>query len=177
MRTESPSASSTGYFIEDAYYDGLRRIQERVSEPGVLAEQMNREYVWGPGDSASGGGGFDELLIQFDGDDWSTRNIGWWSLHDASGDLVGFFDLDSNNEARLVAQWSYEPYGDVIAAEHLHPFPAQTLGHKGLFMDRLDNETNAPSSSGDSAHRLVPFAHSVYPHQHPRQGSNLRPEL
>jgi hypothetical protein len=38
----------------------------------------------------------------------------------------------------------------------------QTLGHKGLFLDRLDNETNAPSSSGDSAHRLVPFSHSIY---------------
>jgi hypothetical protein len=50
----------------------------------------------------------------------------------------------------------------VIAAEHLHPFPVQTLGHKGLFLDRLDSETNAPSSAGDSAHRLVPFAHSIY---------------
>jgi uncharacterized protein RhaS with RHS repeats len=50
----------------------------------------------------------------------------------------------------------------VIAAEHLHPFPVQTLGHKGLFLDRLDSESNAPSSSGDSAHRLVPFAHSIY---------------
>ena len=124
---------------------------------GTGQPTLRREHVWGPGDN-----GFDELLIQFDGPDWETRNIGWWSLHDASGDLVGLFDLDSNNEARLVAQWSYEPYGDVIAAEHLHPFPVQTLGHKGLFLDRLDNETNAPSSSGDSAHRLVPFAHSIY---------------
>ncbi len=78
--------------------------------------------------------------------------------------MAALCDLDANGDARVAAQWSYEPYGDVIAAEHnIEAFPVQTLGHKGLFLNRLDNETNGPMSLGGSeAHRLVPFAHSLY---------------
>ncbi len=77
--------------------------------------------------------------------------------------MAALCDLDANGTARVAAQWSFEPYGDVIAAEHIHDFPVQTLGHKGLFLDRLDNPTNGPVSlGGNEAHRLVPFAHSLY---------------
>ena len=43
------------------------------------------------------------------------------------------------------------------AAEHLHDFPDRRLGHKGLFVDRLDGEI----SSGIESPRLVPFGHVI----------------
>ncbi len=163
IRTESPlrpGSAASGFFTEDFYYDGVRRIQERTTDPDAgTADQLRREYVWGGGDA-----GFDELLVQHDGDEWAERNAGWWSLFDTAGNMAALCDLDANGTARVAAQWSYEPYGDVIAAEHnIEAFPVQTLGHKGLFLDRLDNTTNGPVSlGGTEAHRLVPFAHSLY---------------
>ncbi len=139
IRTESPlrpGSTASGFFTEDFYYDGVRRVQERVTDPEDLAvnDQLRREYVWGGGDA-----GFDELLVQHDGDEWADRNTGWWSLFDTAGNMAALCDLDANGTARVAAQWSYEPYGDVIAAEHnIEAFPVQTLGHKGLFLDRLD---------------------------------------
>lgn len=122
---------------------------------GIQPPRIDREYIWGPGDSPSGGG-LDELLVQYDryGDEW-------WAITDAGGDLVALCDLLGEGQygdvARVVAQWTYDAYGAVLTAEHLDGYTldaAPHLGHKGLFLDRLDANVTQP--------RLVPFAHALY---------------
>ncbi|MCL4742682.1 MAG: hypothetical protein KJZ54_10820 [Phycisphaerales bacterium] len=118
---------------------------------GIKPPRIDREYVWGPGDN-----GLDELLVQYDryGDEW-------WAIMDAGGDLVALCDLFGEGQygdvARVVAQWTYDAYGAVLTAEHLDGYTldaAPHLGHKGLFLDRLDASATSP--------RLVPFAHALY---------------
>jgi len=123
--------------------------------PGLRG--IAREYIWGPGGSPSGGG-LDELLVQYD-------NFGdaWWAIHDAGGDLVALCDLGGGDagggHARVVAQWTWDAYGDPVSADHIHPFTLPRLGHKGLFLDRLDVGVD---SGGAELPRLVPFARVVY---------------
>lgn len=84
----------------------------------------------------------------------------WWAITDAGGDLVALCDLLGEgyaDVARVVAQWTYDAYGAVLTAEHLDGYTldaAPHLGHKGLFLDRLDANVTQP--------RLVPFAHALY---------------
>ncbi|MBK7406254.1 MAG: hypothetical protein IPJ41_17020 [Phycisphaerales bacterium] len=199
VRTQTPiTPGSTNLRTERFYYDGIRRIQELVTNPTVtlggaqgnseletLASQsitpgtnpdqqtapsayeqgqlllggggggavlgtVQREYVWGPGDN-----GFDELLVQYDqsGDEA-------WAIQDAGGDLVAMCDLNGDDGqgnsgfARVVGQWTFDAYGEVLTAEYLESFASPHLGHKGLFLARLDGTTGSP--------RLVPFGHSLY---------------
>jgi len=157
---------------ERLYYDGIRRIQEVIVDPvtgesgggeeaegeddqiggGQAVEYLSREYVWGPGDQ-----GFDELLVQYNG-----LGDEFWAIMDAGGDLVALCDLGgSGGAARVVGQWTYDAYGAVLSADHLHAMAHRHLGHKGLFVDRLDagivTDTGGPESP-----RLVPFADANY---------------
>ena len=105
-----------------------------------------REYVWGPGDH-----GVDEALVYYDATDEA-----WWCLTDLTGDLIALCDLGgTNGAARVVAQWTYDAYGSVMSADHLHSFERPVIGHKGLFLDRLD-------LVNPLGPQLVPFAQSVY---------------
>ncbi|MCL4742684.1 MAG: hypothetical protein KJZ54_10830 [Phycisphaerales bacterium] len=209
VRTQSPVPLAVSLRTERFHYDGVRRIQEVVTDPvmspggailsgdpeleqlalatvepgtdeqatplafeqgqvellsggggpggggggggGIKPPRIDREYVWGPGDN-----GLDELLVQYDryGDEW-------WAIMDAGGDLVALCDLFGEGQygdvARVVAQWTYDAYGAVLTAEHLDGYTldaAPHLGHKGLFLDRLDASATSP--------RLVPFAHALY---------------
>jgi len=60
-------------------------------------------------------------------------------LQDASRDVVAILD-DAGAVAR---QYSYDPYGQVIADESFGSIAHNRLGHHGLFFDRLD--ADAPS--------------------------------
>ncbi|MCW5757958.1 MAG: hypothetical protein KIT54_12045 [Phycisphaeraceae bacterium] len=152
---------------ERLYYDGIRRIQEVVVDPvignsnqgsqsqneqnqvggGTSTPYLAREYVWGPGDR-----GFDELLVQYDG-----SGNAWWAIMDAGGDLVALCDFGGpNGEARVVGQWTYDAYGSVLSADHLHAMALPRLGHKGLFLDRLDVGIVTGVGGGESP-RLVPI--------------------
>ncbi len=202
VRTQSPAGGGSSVRTERFYYDGLRRIQEFVTEPltplagidgdptleaiaeqtvspqtnpdaqsaptGFEQEQLGggigggtpvgsiaREYVWGPGDT---GPGFDELLVQYDENGEEA-----WAIQDAGGDLVALCDLGGGvggggggtpDLARVVGQWTFDAYGEVLTAEHLFAFALPHLGHKGLFLDRLDGDGSSP--------RLVPFGHTIY---------------
>jgi len=127
---------------------GYEEGQQGLSGGGALF--VAREYVWGPGDA-----GFDELLVQYDqvGDEA-------WAVVDAGGDLVAMCDLNGTDSqgglglARVVGQWLYDAYGEVVVAEYIHAFGEPHLGHKGMFLARFDGAVNSP--------RLVPYAHSVY---------------
>ena len=153
IRIQSPCAQpgaipDDDFRTERLYYDGIRRIQEVIVDPvignsnqgsqsqneqnqvgGVTSTPyLAREYAWGPGDN-----GFDELLVQYDG-----SGNAWWAIMDAGGDLVALCNFGGpGGTARVVGQWTYDPYGSVLSADHLHAMALPHLGHKGLFLDRL----------------------------------------
>ena len=77
--------------------------------------------------------GPDELLLQTD-----ELDDEYWCLMDGGGDLVALAVVDGANEAWVVRQWTYDAYGAILTAEHLGPSLETHVGHKGLFMDRLD---------------------------------------
>jgi hypothetical protein len=37
-----------------------------------------------------------------------------------------------------VGQWTYDAYGNVLSADHIHPHAYTRVGHKGLIFERLD---------------------------------------
>jgi hypothetical protein len=79
-------------------------------------------------------------------------------VQDAGGDIVALVDRNGGNPV-VIAQWRYDAYGAVLSAEEFSPAPRLHLGHKGLFLDRLD--VGVGSSSGEPP-RLAPYAHGVY---------------
>jgi YD repeat-containing protein len=115
--------------------------------PNTFITYLEREYLWGPGDGITGGAGagLDELIGIFDID-----RRAWWTLLDASGDVVAIVDdgaatahgygtgSSSTSVARLCAQFCYDAYGQLLTVQGLHPFPDPRTGHKGLHLDRLD---------------------------------------
>lgn len=117
---------------ETYIYDGIRRIQDYVVDDPTGNElgDLDREYVWSPD------GRVDELVCEID-----AGGQTFWAIHDIAGDLVALCDLGgSGGAARVVAQWRYDPYGEVLAAEQIHTSPEQRVGHKGLFTDWLDED-------------------------------------
>jgi hypothetical protein len=120
---------------------------------------MNREYIWGPGDRAWGGG-VDELLVQFD-----LNRLAWYMLTDASGDVVAMCKRHTsglNAYAKVSAQWTYDAYGSVVTAEQFDSTaPVNRCGHKGLFVDRLDVGVVNASTEVENP-RLVSGADHVY---------------
>jgi len=98
-----------------------------------------REYIWGPGD---GPAGIYEILVQFD-----MSRSPWWMLQDASGDLVAMCDVGGSGvggSARVVHSYQFDAYGQCLRANQLvanagsFVVPYTRLGHKGLFLDRID---------------------------------------
>lgn len=96
---------------------------------------------------------------------------------DAGGDCVALCDAGaSGGNARVVGQWVYDAYWNVISADHLYPHAFSHVGHKGLFIDRLDagvadhgdDEDFEPGmfigsmSCEFDVPRVVPFAKHLY---------------
>jgi hypothetical protein len=156
-------------------YDGVRRVQEYVSEspqtPNASpTNRLEREYVWGPGDGIAG---VDELLAQYDG-----AGRAWWVVQDGGGDIVALAaSADPQHPyARVAAQWQYDAYGTVTAADHFIAHPPMHAGHKGLFLDRIDANSTGTTHDGDpipdgfggytttgtDPPRLAPYARTLY---------------
>jgi hypothetical protein len=134
----------------------------------VFAE---REYIWGPGEGW-GVAGTDELLAQFDRTGALT-----FAITDAGGDMVALVDSGgSSGRARVVGQWTYDAYGNVLSADHIHPHAYTRVGHKGLIFDRLDVGVADRGDDGSfkpgqfvghvscefDTPRIVPFARGLY---------------
>ncbi len=144
--------------------------------PTYLPRRVEREYIWGPGD---GRGGVDELLAQCD----AARQL-WPVLTDAGGDVVavvGRSGLGPNAVAVVAGQWTYDAYGSVISADHLFDHPFLSVGHKGLFVERLDvgvADATVPGAQYADTPRLTPFAHHIYHNRnrsyHPTLGRFLQ---
>lgn len=204
----SPDSNSGLVRTERLYYDGVRRIQEVLTDPvaslafaqdtgdpALLAiqnqcvdsdatpdpaaaplafetgqlqsvdaipitpqPQLVREYVWGPGD---GPAGIDELLVQYGpvssfGGAPGGR-IPYFVVQDAGGDVAALCDLGgSAGAARVVAQYTYDAYGEPLTVEHLFAHALLHCGHKGLFLDRLD--VGVATGTGQENPRIWPYA-------------------
>jgi hypothetical protein len=59
--------------------------------------------------------------------------------------------------ARVDAQYTYDAYGAVQSYDNLRAHPNLHLGHKGLFVDRLDGPVAATAQGGEPE-RLAPYA-------------------
>jgi YD repeat-containing protein len=171
---------------ERFYYDGVRRIQEVVTNPLLVNEehdivtmaeelyQQNQgntlytgamftraQYVWGPGDN-----GPDELLCMLDPRDSSHssyQTLGgkpWYVLTDAQGDLVSLVHQPgATGAAQVAGQWTYSPYGQVLTYDSYVPHPVVVFGHKTLVVDRLDTAAlfwNTDDGTVTEAQRLQP---------------------
>ncbi len=141
----------------------------------VALSQMKREYIWGPGDRAWGGG-VDELLVQYD-----AARLAWWMLSDGGGDVVAMckkYGTGSTAYAKVAAQWTYDAYGSVLAENVFDTSsPVNRCGHKGLFADRLDVGV-VVSTGGEDTDRLMPGAELIYANRNrsysPRMGRFLQ---
>ncbi|MEL6741041.1 MAG: hypothetical protein AAFP26_10340, partial [Planctomycetota bacterium] len=155
IQTTSPMDGG-GDYVERFVYDGTRRVQQ-FANANNAGEQLKREYIWSPV------GGVDELLVEYEGDRDVGDVQGFYAIHDIAGDLVALCDLNggATHKARVVGQWTYDAYGGVLTAEQIQAnMPLRHIGHKGLFIDRLD--APAADNSGDELLRLIPYGHNVY---------------
>ncbi len=141
------------------------------SQQGTTTTRTEREYVWGPGESW-GVAGTDELIAQFDRTGALT-----FAITDAGGDLVAIVDAGgSGGTARVAGQWTYDAYGNVLSADHIHGHAYTRVGHKGLIFDRLDVGVADRGDDGSftpgqfvghpgcdfDTPRIVPFARGLY---------------
>ena len=120
-----------------------------ISTPLPSGTTLAREYIWGPGDR-----GTDEMLAQFD-----TTGKAWYPIQDGGGDIVALVETipGGGGAGRVAAQFVYDAYGAVLSAEHFYAHPYLHAGHKGLFIERLD-QPNVDTSTMTEIPRLVPLA-------------------
>lgn len=142
-------------------------LQNGQLDPIPLSRNIHREYVWGPGDN-----GFDEILLQTD-----HMDDEYWCLQDDGGDLIALVTVVGNTVS-VVRQWTYDAYGAVLTAEHLGASLESHIGHKGLFVDRLD--VGVGDAQDPESPLLVPHAHALYHNRNrtysPSLGRFLQPD-
>ncbi len=79
-------------------------------------------------------------------------------MHDAGGDLIALCDTGgAGGSARIAGEWTYDAYGNVVTAAAHHAFAEPRLGHKGLFIERIDRGIIDPAT-GYEMPRLEPGA-------------------
>jgi len=147
----APSLTETRVRTEHFYYDGIRRIQETFTDPivdddsgsggvDILDESeapqpqtltwTEREYIWGPDQ-------VDELFAQIVPTNSGVGETIQYAMLDPLGCVQGLV-----SPAGVVqAQYSYDPYGELLAADVAAGTPRNRVGHQGLFFDRLDAAT------------------------------------
>jgi hypothetical protein len=146
-------------------------------QPMPEAHRLEREYIWGPGDSFAG---VDELFVLFD-----RGREPWLVLQDASGDVAALCGRTSISQpAYVAAQWTWDAYGNVFSADHIFDHPFLSVGHKGLFVERLDvgvADATVPGSQYADTPRIVPFGHLIYHNRNrtynPQQGRFLQLDM
>lgn len=129
----------------------MRRIQEVFIDPledtdtatkGVNAKEESakpapvitnltwaaREYIWGPDY-------VDELVAQI-----APGELILYALTGHAGTVTALLDTSGN----VQAQYSYDPYGELLAADVSPTMPRNRVGHQGLFFDRLNGNVMDP---------------------------------
>ena len=142
-------------------------LQSGQLDPIPHSRNIHREYVWGPGDW-----GFDEILLQTDEFDDE-----YWCIQDGGGDLVALVTV-VGPLVEVVRQWTYDAYGAVLTAEHMGSALESHIGHKGLFVERLD--VGVGDATDPESPSLVPYAHAIYHNRNrtyaPMHGRFLQPD-
>ncbi|MFN7314809.1 MAG: hypothetical protein ACK5Q4_01765 [Phycisphaerae bacterium] len=171
---------STPMAVEAEFVEQLvAQAEFDLENPFPTVIRLHREYIWGPGDN-----GVDELVAYFGND----RQEAYWTVQDAGGDVVAVIDDNGAPRtvttasgsvqvptARVVAQWTYDAYGDVLSADYFAAHPTCDAGHKGLFVDRLDMQQalQAGNYTTDTPPKLVPYAHAIYHNRNRTYAPNL----
>jgi Restriction endonuclease fold toxin 9 len=167
------------------YYDGTRRIQDVHIDPvtGVTPPTQSAIPAEGSGSQANPmvnvyvardyihtPGYVDELQCMID----STGAIEH-VLQDANYNVVGILD----GEADLLAQYVYDPYGSLVAGD-IDVGVESTVGHQGLFFDRLDADlqsqqfTVLPDGQGGFLAPVAGIYHNRNRTYHPELGRFLQ---
>jgi RHS repeat-associated protein len=128
----------------DGYVDGQpeQQIMESSSGGASWLVWTDREYIYGPDY-------VDEFVCQID-----ARNQRIFMLADANYNNIALVSGGSANSTyagpgadsapvlpaagTLLEQYTYEPYGTVLAADSFVPHAVNRVGHQGLFFERFD---------------------------------------
>jgi hypothetical protein len=98
---------------------------------------IDGDYVQTPGDR-----GFDELIFQHKPAHDNVAATVEYALHDDAGDLVALLNRPNpTDHGRVALQETYDPYGEPPIAKMLWVYPPPRIGHKGMFVERLDTTT------------------------------------
>ncbi|MFN0131455.1 MAG: polymorphic toxin-type HINT domain-containing protein [Phycisphaerales bacterium] len=160
-----PGVSST-YRAEHYYYDGIRRVQEVLTDPipnyspfGVAEEDdaspttwLDREYVYSPGGGGSGVGGpaapgyVDSYICQIDAVGriaYVVQDAGYTPVALVAGNGASG---GSYTPGTLIERYTFDPYGVLLeVTQGTATFGASKIGHQGLFLDRLDANCLQPT--------------------------------
>jgi hypothetical protein len=130
------------YFYE---YDALNRLM-RVSLPGALTfsgttflTYTSREYIWGPDY-------VDELVCQIapGGNGMGTGEAILYAITGHAGTIAALL----NTSGVVQAQYSFDPYGELLASDYSGTMPRDRVENERLFCDRLTG-TVLVSSCGE----------------------------
>ncbi|MBX3316542.1 MAG: hypothetical protein KF902_06725 [Phycisphaeraceae bacterium] len=113
--------------------------------------RVHREYVYVP----SGASGYvDEFICQID----RYQDL-WYILQDVNYNVIAMTDA----AGEVVRQHTFDPYGEILAAEDFDTHPGIKVGHQGLFFDRLETSTPAGGLiSMSAAVQLQPGIFGLY---------------
>ncbi|MCG8403786.1 MAG: hypothetical protein MI923_01180, partial [Phycisphaerales bacterium] len=92
----------------------------------------DREYVYGPGY-------IDEFVAQIDRDGHVI-----YVLQDANYNVVALMGGLQAVVPDVLAQYTYEPYGELVAVDSFGTHAINRIGHQGLFFDRFDGGIHDP---------------------------------
>ncbi len=112
--------------------------KEESAKPAPVITNLTwaaREYIWGPDY-------VDELVAQIapGGAGMGTGELILYALTGHAGTVTALLDTSGN----VQAQYSYDPYGELLAADVNPTMPRNRVGHQGLFFDRLNGNVMDP---------------------------------
>jgi RHS repeat-associated protein len=79
-------------------------------------------------------------------------HVAYYRLQDANYNVMGLF-AGANHpdgaggtlpDGSIRAQYTYTPYGELVASESFAPHAINRVGHQGLFFDRFDGTASTP---------------------------------
>jgi len=146
------------FYQRHFYYDGVRRITQDLAElvidypppdylpVGRYEHEPERDYVYGPDY-------VDEFIAQIDPQLAAAQDPAAVSyvLQDAQFNVVGL----ANEAGDVVRQYTYSPYGTIVATESLAAHPSNSAGFQGLFYLNLTDPLASDPLAAD------PFASDV----------------
>jgi len=110
-------------------------VIQQIIQIQTTTTYTSREYIYSPST-------LDEIVCQID-----QNGTPLYVLYDVSGNVVGLIDASGN----VREQYSYDPYGELLAADRVGPETGSRLAYKGMWFDRLDAGIDTPTLAVGSA--------------------------